>query len=132
MPMTKKDKKPFYFWRRFFTLPILIYLIWYVTVPTLEIELSKDASEKLRFLIVDGSDIYSSEILPGEITGGTGRLFSGNDFEIEFSWRSASSDNCFRAVPTWPATKVYLDKNGEIDSTPERSVDMSRLRSCWS
>lgn len=128
--MTPKVKKPFYFWRRLFTLPILAYLIWYVTVPTFEIEFSKDASDRLRFVMVNGSDIYNSGILPGESIGGAGRLFSNKDFEIEFSWRYADRDTCYRIVPTWPVTKVYLDRNGEIDSTQEGNADITRLRPC--
>mgnify|MGYP003467231140 FL=1 len=74
----------FYVKRGLLTLLLLMYLVWYVAVPRVNVYFSEKGSGKLEFVLNAQHDIFRGEILPGESTGGPGQLLPDDNFFMRF------------------------------------------------
>lgn len=50
-------------------------------------------------------------------------------------WGDKGRHHCVKITPKWPSTNIYLDLNGDIDTSKEVGTDVDRLDRCmgdWS
>ncbi|WDG76985.1 hypothetical protein PUP68_23400 [Pseudomonas chlororaphis] len=104
---------------------------WYVATPTVSVYYSQDGKEELRYVWNTQHRIYRGGIHPGESTGDNGFIFPDDEFFMMFYWRSKTGrDHCVGITPKWPNTKIYLDLNGNIDTSEGSGTDTERLGQC--
>ncbi len=117
-----------------FLLLLSPFVFWMGATPVVTVYYSKEGKEELSMTWNTEHRIYRGGrggLLPGEATSDFGHIFPDDDFFMEFYWWNASGRNhCVNITPKWRKTEIYLDANGDIDSSPGRGTDMERLRKC--
>ncbi|WP_244142247.1 hypothetical protein [Pseudomonas gozinkensis] len=130
MSTNASKRRPLYIVMRLLILVVLTYLVWYVAVPRVEIDFSKEGTGDLRFVLNTQNEIFRGNLAPGESTGGPGHLFADDDFFMEFDWRNAGQNHCIRITPKWPTTKIHIGSNGEVDRSAGSGTDVDQLEPC--
>ncbi|WP_223457792.1 MULTISPECIES: hypothetical protein [unclassified Pseudomonas] len=130
MSTTANKKDRFYLKRRLLTLLLLIYLVWYVTVPRVKIYFSEEGNGKMEFILNTQHDIFRGDISPGESTGGAGHLFPDDDFFMRLDWTASNKSHCVMISPSWPTTSIYIAADGVLDKSPSSGTDSDRLKQC--
>lgn len=118
------------FMRRLLAILLLIYFVWYVSVPRVKVYFSEEGGGKLEFVLNTQHDIFRGEISPGQSTGGPGHIFKNNDFFMQFDWTVSGKSHCVRISPKWPATSIYIGADGALDSGHTSAADSDRLTEC--
>ncbi|PWK31743.1 hypothetical protein C7534_1222 [Pseudomonas sp. OV226] len=123
---------------RIFLAPLLLLLspfaFWYFATPTVIVHYSEDATEKLGCVWNTQHRIYRSGrggLYPGENSLDFGHIFPDENFFMEFYWWGKKTRNhCVNVTPKWPTTHIYLDANGDIDTSEGSGTDIDRLKQC--
>lgn len=124
------NPRSFYIKRRGITLLLLIYFIWYVTVPRVVIYFSEDGTGELKFVLNTKHEIFRGRIHPGESTGGPGHLFPDENFFMQLDWNNLDKRHCIRINPEWPTTNIVIAADGTIDRGQGSGTDTDRLTPC--
>lgn len=120
----------FYIKHRLITLLLLLYFIWYVTVPRVVIYFSEHGAGEMKFVLNTEHDIFKWRIYPGESTGGPGHLFADENFFMQLDWSNLGKRRCIRINPKWPTTNIFIAADGSIDMSKEGGTHVDRLSKC--
>ena len=120
----------FYVKRGLLTLLLLMYLVWYVAVPRVNVYFSEKGSGKLEFVLNAQHDIFRGEILPGESTGGPGQLLPDDNFFMRLDWTVSNKSHCIMINPNWPTTNIYIAADGTLDKSSSSGTDLEQLDKC--
>lgn len=118
------------FIRRLLAILLLMYFVWYASVPRVKVYFSEAGGGKLSFVLNTQHDIFRGEISPGQSTGGPGHIFKGDNFFMQFDWAVSGKSHCVRISPKWPATSIYIGADGALDSGRISTIDSDRLTEC--
>lgn len=107
-------------------------VFWYMTLPRVAVNYSKDGKEEFRYIWNTQHRIDKGSILPGQATADIGHIFPNKDFFMMFDWWSAKDlRRCISITPKWGrTTDIYLDEKGRIDIAKTGPDVISRLKQC--
>lgn len=113
-------------------IPLLVFIGWITILPTATVHYSKDGKEELKYIWNVQHRIYKGDMFrPGSAISDNGFLFPDENFFMEVDWWGKSiRHHCVSITPKWPNTHIYLDANGEIDSSEGSGTNMDRLKPC--
>lgn len=105
---------------------------WYVTLPRVAVNYSKDGKEAFRYIWNTQHRIDKGSMLPDQATADIGPTFPDKDFFMMFDWWPANElRRCISITPEWGSTTdIYLDEKGRIDITKTGPEVISRLKQC--
>jgi len=108
------------------------FLFWYVTLPRVVVNYSKDGADELRYIWNTQHRIDKGGIFPGEGTADIGHVFPDKNFFMMFDWWSGKKlRRCIDITPKWGSTtKINLDETGRIDIANTSSDVIARLKPC--
>lgn len=109
---------------------LLMYFVWYVSVPRVKVYFSEAGVGKLSFVLNTQHDIFRGRISPGQSTGGPGHIFKDDNFFMQFDWTVSGKSHCVRISPKWPTTRIYIGADGALDSGHTSATDSDRLTEC--
>ncbi len=112
-------------------LPLVIYLGWISILPTATVHYSKNGKEDLKYIWNVQHRIYKGDMPPGGAFSDHGFLFPDENFFMMVDWWGKNvRHHCVSITPKWPITHIYLDANGDIDSSEGSGTDIDRLKPC--
>lgn len=111
---------------------LALLVFWYLTLPRVVVNYSKDGKEELRYIWNTQHRIDKGGMLPGEGTADIGHIFPGKDFFMMFNWWSGKKlRRCIDITPKWgTTTEINLDDTGRIDIAKTDPDVISRLKQC--
>lgn len=106
-------------------------LFWYVATPVVNVYYSEHGKYELRYIWNTQHSIHKERMLPGQSTFDLGHIFPNEDFFMMFDWwTDRGLRNCVYITPKWPRTKIYLDKNGNVDTLETAPDVLARIKRC--
>lgn len=112
-------------------LPLLAIVFWWTALPTATVHYPQEGHEELRYVWNVEDRIYRGRLPPGGAVSDNGFLSPDSEFFMEFSWRSEKNRwHCISITPKWPNTHIYLDTDGNIDTSAGSGTDADRLKQC--
>lgn len=129
--MPASEKKSLHIGRWIAALLIALIAFWYYAPPRVYIYYSKDGAKDISYILNTQHQNLKGNLLPGETTGDVGHIFPDDEFFMElYWWRDKERGHCVNVTPKWPNTHIYLDANGDIDSSEGSGTDSGRLKQC--
>jgi hypothetical protein len=129
--MIASETRSFHIGRWIALLLTAIIAFWYYGSPQVSIFYSKDGTKDVSYILNTQHRILKGELKRGQITGDAGHIFPTNEFFMEFYWwRDNERRHCVSITPKWPDTHVYLDADGNIDTSDGGGTDVGRLKEC--
>jgi hypothetical protein len=107
-------------------------ILWYVTLPRVVVNYSKEGTEGLRYIWNTQHRIDRGSLIPGEGTADIGHVFPDENFFMVFFWGTAKgTQRCVDITPKWgTTTEINLDSTGRIDTANTTPDVIARLKQC--
>ncbi len=104
---------------------------WYYAPPKVHVSYSKDGTKNINYILNTQDKIVKGELIRGKSTGDVGHIFPNDEFFMElYWWREKERRHCVSIMPKWPDTHIYLDADGNVDTSERSGTDVDRLKRC--
>ena len=109
-------------------LPVLFFLVKNSLEPGVTVHYAENGKQELSYVWNVQHRIFRGRMQPGGGTSDNGFIFPGEGFFMRLDWwGKMGRPHCVNISPKWPNTHIYLDFNGNIEST---KTDVDRLSHC--